>query len=580
MSGVRLLLVLLLACSLLCRGQMEPTTVSEPLDFTGLANMRLPLLSQRGFSWTAMRYTLQGANATDPYQPGRAIVFPGQQFFELSPAPDYGAETAWVSPEPGPAWHGRLSSSNTGAPFASDNLPPPATRGILQQSEHYHWFTQEGLQIGGPLGRRADLLVSGTGQWSSQTVPQAPAGQDLNSGVLLLNARGRVQPSDRDQLDALLSGSRISLSDWGIPAGLEALAGRRMSPSYNNPFGFAGLKERDQFNSVQAGWTRQVRGTLQVRYGYLAAHLETTPTGRTDTPPLENRAVRTRQELRAVFERHGLVVGGNWDRAGVRNRWSAPLDSRARIQSGSASVREKIKVLPRVSLDLALVGDFARGSVPRQPSPAGRIAWNSASPRVGVAITPPRLVLRGNYARLYVPLAGRYLDFGNANSLDEIERRSTIDGRLRRPYADEFNLGAEVTLPLRISASLRLFRRDEKNRLAAINVGVPAAAFSAVEILDPGPDSIAGTFDDQRLTVYAQDPRTLGQDRYLLTNPAGLRMLNKGVVAELRGGWRVGRDANLLHGREVARPDQSGQRGRRERFGRSRGAVSGPEHRG
>ncbi len=137
-----------------------------------------------------------------------------------------------------------------------------------------------------------------------------------------------------------------------------------------------------------------------------------------------------------------------------------------------------------------------------------------------------------------VPLAGRYLDFGNANSLDEAERRSTIDGRLRRPYADEFNLGAEVTLPLRITASLRLFRRDEKNRLAAVNVGVPAAAFSAVEILDPGPDSIAGTFDDQKLTVYAQDPRTLGQDRYLLTNPAGLRMLNKGVVAELGGSWR------------------------------------------
>jgi hypothetical protein len=157
---------------------------------------------------------------------------------------------------------------------------------------------------------------------------------------------------------------------------------------------------------------------------------------------------------------------------------------------------------------------------------------------VGLVITPPRLVLRGNYARLYAPLAGRYLDFGNANSLDEAERRSTIDGRLRRPYADEFNLGAEATLPLRITTSLRLFRRDEKNRIAAVNVGVPAASLSAVEILDPGPDGIAGTFDDQKLTVYAQDPRTLGQDKYLLTNPAGLRMLNKGVVAEVGGSWR------------------------------------------
>jgi hypothetical protein len=109
---------------------------------------------------------------------------------------------------------------------------------------------------------------------------------------------------------------------------------------------------------------------------------------------------------------------------------------------------------------------------------------------------------------------------------------------LRRPYADEFNLAAEANLPLGFSASLSLFRRDEKDRLATVNVGVPAGAFSPVEILDPGPDSIPGTFDDQRLTVYAQDPATLGYDSFLLTNPAGLRMMYKGLVAEVGGGWR------------------------------------------
>jgi hypothetical protein len=109
---------------------------------------------------------------------------------------------------------------------------------------------------------------------------------------------------------------------------------------------------------------------------------------------------------------------------------------------------------------------------------------------------------------------------------------------LRRPYADEFNVQAEAKLPLGISTSLRLFRRDEKDRLATVNTGVPAAAFSPVEILDPGPDSIPGTFDDQRLTVYAQDSTTLGHDSFLLTNPAGLRMTYKGLVAEVGGGWR------------------------------------------
>jgi hypothetical protein len=59
-----------------------------------------------------------------------------------------------------------------------------------------------------------------------------------------------------------------------------------------------------------------------------------------------------------------------------------------------------------------------------------------------------------------------------------------------------------------------------------------------VSILDPGPDGIAGNFDDQKLTVYAQDPSTLGQDRYLLTNPAGLRMQNTGVLVEVGTQWK------------------------------------------
>jgi hypothetical protein len=35
---------------------LEPATVTEPLNFSGLSSMRLPLLSQRALSWTAVRY--------------------------------------------------------------------------------------------------------------------------------------------------------------------------------------------------------------------------------------------------------------------------------------------------------------------------------------------------------------------------------------------------------------------------------------------------------------------------------------------------------------------------------------------
>ena len=98
---------------------------------------------------------------------------------------------------------------------------------------------------------------------------------------------------------------------------------------------------------------------------------------------------------------------------------------------------------------------------------------------------------------------------------------SSISPALGRPYADEFNIGAELRIGPRSIASMHLFRRDEKNRIAAIDTGLPAQAFTPVSILDPGPDGITGTFDDQKLTVYAQDPATFGQDHYRLTNPPG-----------------------------------------------------------
>jgi hypothetical protein len=115
---------------------------------------------------------------------------------------------------------------------------------------------------------------------------------------------------------------------------------------------------------------------------------------------------------------------------------------------------------------------------------------------------------------------------------------SSIDPAIRRPYADEFNLGAEVSLPRNAFARTQLFRRDDKDRIASVDTGVPAPTYDPVAIVDPGPDGLPGTFDDQQLTVYAQQPASFGEDRYLLTNPPGLRTLGEGMVVESGAGWR------------------------------------------
>jgi hypothetical protein len=207
---------------------------------------------------------------------------------------------------------------------------------------------------------------------------------------------------------------------------------------------------------------------------------------------------------------------------------------------------------------------FPARAVPAQPD---LIAWNNLSPRVGFAWLVPHgagLVLRAAYFRVYMPLAGRYLDFGNPDSLGGSEYQwmdrnsdglvepgelgalrlrfggpySSISPSLARPFADEFDVGAEIRPARSLDMRISFFRRDDRRRIAAVNTGVPSSSFSSVAILDPGPDDIFGTFDDQPLTVYQQNPATFGEDRYVLTNPPDLRMLDKGLQAEVGAHWK------------------------------------------
>jgi hypothetical protein len=612
----------------------EPSSVTQPLDFAGLSDHRLAIESQRGFSWTDTQYKLQGIDGTDSYQPGLPVVLPDMQAFnEVVVATAFGqvsssnggSEVGIFLPEPGASWHGSLSSTDTGAAFSSTNLPPPADRGLVQQAGRFRWFTRDHAEIGGPLNRWADLYTSASGQWSRETEPLAAPGTDQRSRSLFGNVRGRVRAGGGDQFEALYSGSRLDLSGGGLPAGLEALTGNRMAPSFVLPGGFAGEPENDSFDFLQVGWTHVLSaapGLIQVRYGYSVAHLNTStaPTGPSriellggtvaGAPPLANTAVRPHQQIeiswqpamwRRLAGRHQMVGGGGWIRSEPRNRFitlsglnlitaagtpafvvefNTPLDSRELVQSLSGYLADHVSMAQSLSLDMGIVADFSRGSRPAQRSPAGfftpvrtfaarpdQIVWNSVSPRAGFAWQVPHshsLVLRGAYTHLHVPLAGRYLDFGNRNSLGGSVYQwlasnstepfqpfqqgnlllrfggpySSISPALRRPGSDEFDVGAEFHLTPKSMGSIHLFRRDNKDRIAPIDIGVPASAFAPTSILDPGPDGIGGTFDDQHLTVYAQNPATFGQDRYLLTNPPGLGMLNAGLLAEARTDWR------------------------------------------
>lgn len=612
----------------------EPATAVQPLNYSGLGDNRLAWQSQRGISWTGTQFKLLGMDATDSFQPGQPAIFPDVDSLDQVVARSglaqttsraYGAEIGFFPSQPAAVWHGAFSTSGTGAPLASSNLPPPADRGAVQQNEQFRWFTRDSGEAGGALTRWADLFVSLAGQWSSQTVPIAAPGNNLNSHMLFGDTRLRLRAGPHDQFDLLYSGSRNHLSNWAMPAGLEALAAQRMAPSFVSPFGFQNLSEADQFDFVQAGWSHiasdSAVGVLQARYQYSITHLETTPIGSangaaqssldllginaTGVAPLANDAAQTRQQATAFWQpsalhalklRHQIVAGFGFDTSSPINRFTAPSDlnlitaagapayveelntpsdSRSIIRASTLTFADHVALGNSFSLDIGAVADFSRGGLPVQtsagtgPLPArpDLIAWNNISPRAGFAWSVPHgggLVLRATYFRVYVPLAGRYLDFGNPNSLGGSEYQweplsgagpflpgqlgkviqrfggpfSSIAPSLERPYADEFDIGAQIQ-PLRaLDLSISFFRRDDKHRLAAINTGVPPSDFSPVTIADPGSDGIPGTFDDQTLTVYQQNPATFGQDHYLLSNPPGLRTLNKGAQAEIRTHWR------------------------------------------
>ena len=101
----------------------------------------------------------------------------------------------------------------------------------------------------------ADLYISGSGQWSSQTQPlAAPGERSAFPPAQFGSARARFLAGGRDRFDVVYTGSRVNLSSGGLPAGFEALVANPMAPQFAAVGGFAGEPEADQTTFLQAGW--------------------------------------------------------------------------------------------------------------------------------------------------------------------------------------------------------------------------------------------------------------------------------------------------------------------------------------
>lgn len=442
------------------------------------------------------------------------------------------------------------------------------------------------------LSRHSEIQTFGV-QWTGQELMDSHANPSFRTPVSSTLARAdnfhvlqgfwRLSPRPDLQLDGRLGFARAHFDGTYQQRQQRRQSGLDLFTGFES--GLAPLREesiRTRLSTVvQVGYTR---GRSQIQAGFdgnfsnlrsdlnvvdnvglrfLPLDLEASPLVRGPVAPssvlMYNTPVSPRQEIRqfAFFAQHA------WrPTASLSLRWGYRLDS-----SGGG--------LPRQS---SPAGSFAAGRSFEEQQ--GLIRWFDGEPRLGLAFAPfcdrraksepvfqCRTVFRAGFGMLHHNLIARDLDFQNPNSLSGTEARwvdlngdgqyqageagqvlrafggntSSIDPRLKRPYSREIVIGAEQRLPWGLGFRADFFRRDEKDRLETVNIGVPFSAYTPVTVFDPGGDYQAGTQDDQSLVVFNQDPSTLGRDRFLLGNPSGLTGFYKGLemVLSYRSGTRA-----------------------------------------
>jgi hypothetical protein len=221
----------------------------------------------------------------------------------------------------------------------------------------------------------------------------------------------------------------------------------------------------------------------------------------------------------------------------------ANVASRRHAFGAALVARDRILLSSKAQLDALVRLEHTSGSA---RGAANGIAWTSATPAiqlrwdaggridlrllVGARRTPHRLLLDmlavGDPAS---PAADVYRwESGPASAGPLIARVgpgvradasfSVIDPHLRRPYTDEFTIGAEARPRQGLSFGVTGLARRQARTVQLINVGVAQDGYRAFTIPDANADLVKPD-DDQLLTVYERLPASFGRDRYMLTNP-------------------------------------------------------------
>lgn len=261
---------------------------------------------------------------------------------------------------------------------------------------------------------------------------------------------------------------------------------------------------------------------------------------------------------------------------------NTPVQTRDRIRQVALHASDNVTI-SRVSLTFGLNTDFSGGSSSLSDGrSANALGWTNVGGRVGMAFrmtTRRPLIFRAGVARIYDQptvnpwnaanpegLGVRLFSWNDANRdrLFQSEEAGTLlkvlgapytrlDPGLQNPVTSELTVGLTQGGLWRFTFEAFGFRRTTQRLMSLVNEGVPYSSYTPVQAIDYGQDAIVHTDDDQAITVFNQKPETLGQDRYLLTNPSGFSSHSEGMELRLRfASARVQADAVVTRYRAVA----------------------------
>jgi hypothetical protein len=239
--------------------------------------------------------------------------------------------------------------------------------------------------------------------------------------------------------------------------------------------------------------------------------------------------------------------------------------------------------LSRLSINLGVSVDSSRGAnLLNSGLSANALRWTNVAGRFGMAyrvMDKHPLVLRAGLAQIYdQPLTStwnasnpdglrscfyRWTDSNRDGLFQKGENTQILkvtgspstkmDPNLKNPKTAEITLGFTQELLHGVDFHLSTYRRFQHQLMSLVNEGVPFSSYTPMQVVDPGPQALPGSGEERPITVFNQRTETLGQDRYLLTNPAGLTGFSEGLELKLAFSFaRVQAEAAMTRYRAVA----------------------------